>query len=81
MLNRFHYGTIVDLKAMEDIVNTGIYVVDKVSGKIRKAKNADEYLTHQIVLVNDYLVSDCNTIYAGETCRCWYVHLVLQEDL
>lgn len=81
MLSRFQYGTIVDLKAMEDITNTGIYVVDKDSGRIRKAKNADEYLTHQVVLVNDYVVSDCNTIYAGERCRCWYVYLVIQEDL
>ena len=77
MLNRFQYGTIVDLKAMEDITNTGIYVVDKNSGEIRKAKNADEYLTHQIVLVNDNIVSDCNTIYAGERCRCWYMYLVM----
>ena len=77
MLNRLHFGTIVDLKAMEDITNTGIYVVDKQCGKIRRAKDADEYLTHQIVLVNDNVVSNCNTIYAGESCRCWYVYLVV----
>ena len=77
MLSRFECGTIVDLKTMEDIKNTGIYVVDKNSGRIRWAKNADEYLTHQVVLVNDYIVSNCDTIYAGESCRCWYVYLVI----
>ena len=77
MLSRFQQGTIVDLTPMEDIANSGIYVVDKDNGKIRRAKDADEYLTHQVVLVNDIYVSGCNTIYAGEKCRCWYVYLVI----
>ena len=78
MLNRFNFGTIVDYETMEDVANTGIYVIDKNSGKIRRGQNADEYLTHQVVLVNDYNFSDCGIINTGSKCRCWHVYLVLQ---
>lgn len=77
MLQRFQFGTIVDLHTMENIANTGIYVVDKDSGMVRRAKDADEYLTHQVVLVNDYQFAEDTIIHAGLKCRCWYVYLVL----
>ena len=74
MLNRFQHGTIVALIAMEDIVSPGIYVVDKKTEKVRNAYDVDEYLTHQVVLVNDV---DPHPVLAGEACRCWYVYLVI----
>ena len=76
MLSRFQCGTIVDLEAMETIFNTNIYVVDKETGKVRSAHDADEFLTHQVVLVND-VGHPFARIDAGQNCRCWYVYLVI----
>lgn len=77
MLNRFKQGTIVDLQTMEDIKNQCLYVVDKGTGKIRNAYNMDEYLTNQLVIVNNYELMPLKTIKKNEYCRCWYVYLVL----
>ncbi len=76
MLHRFQQGTIVDLTAMETIFNTNIYVVDKTTGQIRSAHDVDEYLTHQVVLVNN-VDHPLARIDAGQVCRCWYVYLVI----
>ena len=76
MLSRFQTGTIVSLEAMEDIINTSICVVDKQTGKVRMAKDMDEFLTHQVVLVSN-LTDRCCCLPAGCMCRCWYVYLVV----
>jgi hypothetical protein len=79
MLNRFHNGTIVDFKAGEDIKNNDIYILDPVTREVRKARACDEWLTCQLVYVNN--VSLNNTIdfciNKGETCRCWIGYLVI----
>ncbi len=77
MLYRFQNGTILELTTMEDIYNTGIYVVDKNTNKIRFANNEDEYLKNQVVLVNDYRFHPKASIPCGEKCRCWVVFIVL----
>ena len=60
MLNRFQNGTIVGFKAGEDIKNNDIYVLDPATREVRKAKDCDEWLTCQLVYVNN--VSLNNTI-------------------
>lgn len=77
MLSRFQQGTIEDFVSFENILNNGIYVVDRVVGNLRKAVNCDEYLTHQVVLVNDNRFKSNEIIPAGTKCRCWHVYLVL----
>ena len=76
MLNRFQNGTIVDLETMEDVTNDSICVVDKQTGKIRMARDIDEYLTHQVVLVSHPTDRRC-CLSAGYKYRCWYVYLVV----
>lgn len=76
MLPRFNQGTVVPLIAMETIFNTNIYVIDKTTGQIRSAHYADEFLTHQVVLVNN-VGHPFARIDAGQECRCWYVYLVI----
>lgn len=79
MLHRFQCGTIVERKAGEDIRNNDIYVLDPVTREIRKPVDCDEWLTCQLVYVNN--VSLNNTIdfdiSKGEMCRCWIGHLVI----
>lgn len=79
MLHRFQCGTIVDHKAGEDIKNNDIYILDPATREIRKARDCDEWLTCQLVYVNN--VSFNNTIdfciNKGEMCRCWIVYLVV----
>ena len=79
MLNRFQNGIIVDFKAGEDIKNNDIYILDPTTREVRKARNCDEWLTCQLVYVNN--VSFNNTIdfciNKGEMCRCWIAYLVL----
>ena len=53
MLNRFQNGTIVEFKAGEDIRNNDIYVLDPTTREIRKARDCDEWLTCQLVYVNN----------------------------
>lgn len=79
MLHRFQCGTIVEFKAGEDIKNNDIYILDPATREIRKAKNCDEWLTCQLVYVNNMRldnVVDFN-INKGEICRCWIGYLVL----
>lgn len=79
MHNRFQYGTIVDRIAGETLKNNDIYVVDPEKQSIRKPRTPDEWLTCQLVYVNN--VSLNNTIdfciNKGEMCRCWIVYLVI----
>lgn len=79
MLSRFQYGTIVDFKAGEDIKNNDIYILDSVTQEVRKARDCDEWLTCQLVYVNN--VSFNNTIdfdiNKGDMCRCWIGHLII----
>ena len=79
MINRFHNGTIVDFKAGEDIKNNDIYILDPATREIRKARDCDEWLTCQLVYVNNPSLN--NTIdfciNKGETCRCWIGYLVI----
>ena len=79
MLHRFQCGTIVEFKAGEDIKNNDIYILDPTTREIRKAKDSDEWLTCQLVYVNN--VSLNNTIdfdiNKGDLCRCWIGYLVL----
>ncbi len=81
MLHRFNYGTIVDHKAGEDIKNNDMYVLDPVTREIRKARDSDEWITCQMVYVNNISPRNDNVIdfdiSKGEMCRCWIVHLVV----
>ena len=79
MLNRFQCGTIVDFKAGEDIRNNDIYVLDPATKEIRKARDCDEWLTCQVVYVNNMIFDNTIdfTISKGEMCRCWIMYLVV----
>ena len=74
MLNRFQNGTIVDYQAGEDLKNNDIYIIDPVTRKIRKPKDCDEWLTCQLVYVNNI---HNNAIKKDEWCRCWIGYLVI----
>ena len=75
MLSRFECGTIVDKTTEEAILNNQLYVVDPNTQKIRVAKDMDEWLTCQVVLVNDYHYED--HIPQGVKVRCWIVYVVV----
>ena len=79
MLSRFQCGTIVEHKAGEDIKNNDIYVLDPTTREIRKARDCDEWLTCQLVYVNNITFNNTIdfTISKGEMCRCWIVYLVV----
>lgn len=81
MLHRFNYGTIVDRKAGENIKNNDMYILDSVTREIRKARDSDEWLTCQMVYVNNISPRNDNVIdfdiSKGEMCRCWIVYLVV----
>ena len=79
MLSRFQHGTIVDFKAGEDIKNNDIYILDQATREIRKARNCDEWLTCQLVYVNNMRLDNVVDfdIKKGDTCRCWIGYLVL----
>lgn len=79
MLNRFNCGTVVEFTAGEDIKNNDIYILDPSTREIRKAKDCDEWLTCQLVYVNN-ISFDNNinfTIKKGTECRCWIGYLVI----
>lgn len=79
MLHRFQCGTIIDFQAGEDLKNNDVYIVDPITRNIRKPKDTDEWLTCQLVYVNN--VSFNNVIdfdiSKGEVCRCWIGYLVI----
>lgn len=75
MHNRFQYGTIVDRIAGETLKNNDIYVVDPEKQSIRKPRTPDEWLTCQLVYVNN--IGGGDIICAGSACRCWIVYLVI----
>lgn len=79
MLHRFQNGTIVDRKAGEDIKNNDIYVLDPVTREIRKARDCDEWLTCQVVYVNNMRLDNVIDfdISKGEMCRCWIGYLLI----
>lgn len=79
MLNRLQNGTIVGFKAGEDIKNNDIYILDQVTREVRKARNCDEWLTCQLVYVNNVSLNNVFDFYInkGEMCRCWIGYLVL----
>ena len=79
MLNRFQYGTIVDFKAGENIKNNDVYILDPTTREIRKARNCDEWLTCQLVYVNNVCLDDVVDfdINKGEMCRCWIGYLLI----
>ena len=74
MLPRFNCGTVVDKTTEEAILNNQLYVVDPNTQKIRTAKDMDEWLTCQVVLVSDYRYED--HIPANTKIRCWIVYVV-----
>jgi hypothetical protein len=75
MSSRFDCGTIVDKTTEEAILNNQLYVVDSNTQKIRAAKDMDEWLTCQVVLVSDYHYED--HIPEGVRVRCWIVYVVV----
>ena len=77
MLSRFQQGTIEDFVTLEEVFNGDICVVDKVTNKIRKPVDIDEYLLNQLVLVYDWHRDWGAVIPLGEQCRCWHTYLVL----
>ena len=74
MLHRFQHGTIVDRIAGETIKNNDIYIVDHEKQSIRKPRTPDEWLTCQLVYVNNI---DGDIICAGSDCRSWIGYLVI----
>ena len=77
MLGRFQQGTIEDFITLEEVSNGDMCVIDKVTNKIRKPVDIDEYLLNQLVLVYDWHRDWGAVIPLGEQCRCWHVYLVL----
>lgn len=79
MLNRFNCGTIVDRKAGENIKNNDIYILNPVTREIRKARDPDEWLTCQLVYVNNMRLDNVIDfdINKGEMCRCWIGYLLI----
>lgn len=81
MLNRFQNGTIVEFQADEDLRNNDLYVIDIYTRKIRKPRSSDEWLTCQLVYVNNVnWKNDTNEnwiIKKGEVCRCWVGYLII----
>lgn len=74
MLHRFHNGTIVDRIAGETLKNNDLYILDPKKQSIRKPTTPDEWLTCQLVYVNN--IGD-DVICAGSVCRCWIGYLVI----
>lgn len=74
MLHRFQNGTIVDRIAGETIKNNDLYIIDPEKQSIRKPRTPDEWLTCQLVYVNDI---GGDIICAGSACRCWIGYLVI----
>lgn len=82
MLSRFEHGTIVDYKAMEDIKNNDVYIVDPDTKMIRKPRTCNEWLTCQLVYVYNVPRYDIyghtdEMIKKNEECRCWLGYLVI----
>lgn len=79
MMNRFQNGTIVDFVAGENIRNNDIYILDPATREIRKPKSCNEWLTCQLVYVNNISLNNVVNfdISKGEVCRCWIGYLVL----
>lgn len=75
MISRFECGTIVDKTTEEAILNNQLYVVDPNTQKVRAAKDMDEWLTCQVVLVSDYHYGD--HIPTNTKVRCWIVYVVV----
>lgn len=75
MLIKFQNETIVNFQAGEDLKNNDIYIVDPNTRKIRKPRNTNEWLTYQLVYVNNINwennVNENWTIKKDELCRCW----------
>ena len=74
MLQRFQHGTIVSLIAGETLKNNDLYIVDPEKQSIRKPITPDEWLTCQLVYVNNI---GGDIICAGSACRCWIGYLVI----
>ena len=81
MLNRFQNGTIVEFQAGEDLKNNDLYVVGPNTRKIRKPRNNDEWLTCQLVYVNNIGFGDDTdvnwVITKDKKCRCWIGYLIV----
>ncbi len=79
MLSRLQHGTIVDFKAGEDIKNNDIYILDPATREIRKARDCHEWLTCQLVYVNNISLNNVIDfdINKGDICRCWIGYLVI----
>ena len=76
MLQRFQNGTIVDRIAGEIIHNNDLYIIDPKTQTIRKPVIPDEWITCQLVYVNN--VEPCDyLIRPGTVCRCWLCYLVI----
>ncbi len=74
MLQRFQHGTIVSRIAGESLKNNDVYIVDPEKQSIRKPTTPDEWLTCQLVYVNNI---GCDVICAGSACRCWIGYLII----
>lgn len=79
MLSKFQHGTIADFKAGEDIKNNDIYILDPVTREVRKAQDCDEWLTCQLVYVNNVSLNNVIDfdINKGDMCRCWIGYLII----
>ena len=79
MMHKFQNGTIVDFEAGERLKNNDLYILDPVMRKIRKPRNSDEWLTCQLVYVNNISLNNTIDFYIdeGEMCRCWIGYLLI----
>lgn len=79
MLHRFQNGTIADFQAGEPLKNNDLYILDPNTRKIRKPKDSDEWLTCQLVYVNNMRLNNVIDfdIDEGEMCRCWIGYLLI----
>ena len=74
MLQRFQHGIIADHIAGETLKNNDLYIIDPDKQSIRKPRTPDEWLTCQLVYVNNI---GGDIICAGSACRCWIGYLVI----
>ena len=79
MMSKFENGTIVDFEAGERLKNNDIYILDPSTRKIRKPINCNEWLTCQLVYVNNVHLDNVIDFYIdeGEMCRCWIGYLLI----
>ena len=71
---RFKRGILINAQAKENLLNNQLYILE--NGEIRYAKSSEDWLTKQIVYVNNEMYSSNYIISQGEHCRCFLVAII-----